>query len=84
MEAMCDANEMLGKAVAEIRYLEEGETYLVKDLFKGYLWKRDPLSNRLLLGTLFLNYVKSNHNCLNVIPIEKTPAGQQLYMIDGK
>ena len=54
---MSDVNELLEEAIIETENLNEGEVFLVKDLFKGYVWNRIPRKDRLLLGTLFLNQV---------------------------
>lgn len=74
---MSDVNKLLEQAISEIDFVEAEEIFLVKDLFKGYEWKRIPRSDRLLLGTLFLNYVNAVSNV--VIPIEKTSSNQQQY-----
>ena len=52
---MSDVNKLLDEAIKETENLHEGEVFLVKDLFKGYVWNRIPRKDRLLLGTLFLN-----------------------------
>ena len=70
-------NELLDKAKAEISNLLSGEVFLLRDLFKGYEWNRISRSDRLLFGTLFLNYIKSED--IGVAPIEKTSSGQQRY-----
>lgn len=72
-----NVNKLLEQAICEIDFVETEEIFLVKDLFKGYEWKRIPRSDRLLLGTLFLNYV--NVVSKVVIPIEKTSSNQQQY-----
>lgn len=74
---MSNVNKLLEQAISEIDFVETEEIFLVKDLFKGYEWKRIPRSDRLLLGTLFLNYV--NVVSKVVIPIEKTSSNQQQY-----
>lgn len=51
-------NELLDKAKEELSNLLLGEAFLVRDLFKGYECNWISRSNRLLLGTLFLNYIK--------------------------
>ena len=48
-----DVNELLDKAIAEVKNLYVEEIFLLKDLFKGYEWSRIPIKDRLLLGTLF-------------------------------
>ena len=49
----------------------------IEVLFKGYLWNRIPRKDRLLLGTLFLNWIQQNSNIAK--PINKTSSGQQKY-----
>ena len=58
---MPNVNDLLSKAINETARLNKGETFIVRDLFKGYEWNRISRGDRLLLGTLFLNYVK--HRC---------------------
>lgn len=74
---MPNINDLLSKAIQEINNLNVDEPFLVKDLFKGYEWNRIMRSDRLLLGTLFLNYAKQDSS--TVIPIEKSKSGQQRY-----
>ncbi|MCQ4922240.1 single-stranded DNA-binding protein [Tissierella carlieri] len=74
---MLNANELLEIAKEELKNIDSEEVFLVRDLFKGYEWNRISKSNRLLLGTLFLNYIKSTD--VGIIPIEKTSSGQQRY-----
>lgn len=74
---MIDVNELLEEAIRETENLNEGEVFLVKDLFKGYIWNRIPRKDRLLLGTLFLNRVSKMKG--NIKAIEKTSSNQQRY-----
>ncbi len=74
---MINVNELLENAINETDNLHDGEIFLLKDLFKGYEWNRIPRNDRLLLGTLFLNYINSFDR--NVRAIEKTSSGQQRY-----
>lgn len=74
---MPNVNELLDIAKKEIVNLKNAEIFLLRDLFKGYEWNRISRSDRLLLGTLFLNYINTSNN--KVIPIEKTSSGQQKY-----
>lgn len=76
---MPNANDILFIAIEETVKLKQGEIFLVKDLFKGYEWNRISRSNRLLLGTLFLNYVNSTK--IHIKAIEKTSSGQQKYIV---
>jgi hypothetical protein len=76
---MDDVNSLLKTALNETKNLKEGESFLVKDLFKGYLWNRISRGNRLLLGSLFLSYVSSN-DC-HITVIHKGASGQQRYLM---
>jgi len=76
---MPDANELLNNAIKETENLNKGEVFLVRDLFKGYEWNRISRSERLLLGTLFLNYVNTLKTSIQAI--EKTSSGQQKYRV---
>ena len=75
------ANDLLARAIEETKHLYTNEIFLVRDLFKGYEWNRISRSDRLLLGTLFLNYVHTSGTRLE--PIEKTSSGQQKYKVSG-
>ncbi len=77
---MSTANELLEIAKNELVNLKPCEIFLVRDLFKGYEWNRISRSNRLLLGTLFLNFIKN----IDVDVIEKTSSGQQRYQKNVK
>ena len=72
---MKTVNDLLEQAISETLNLNNNEVFLLKDLFKGYEWNRISRSDRLLLGTLFLNYVNSSGTYLR--PIEKTSSKQQ-------
>ena len=76
---MATVNDLLYKAINETKNLNSNEIFLVSVLFKGYEWNRISRSDRLLLGTLFLNYVHSSGTHLE--PIEKTSSGQQKYKV---
>lgn len=74
---MPNVNELLDMAKIEMQNLNQGEVFLLRDLFKGYEWNRISRSDRLLLGTLFLNYIKTTKS--EITAIEKTSSGQQKY-----
>ena len=76
---MSDVNNLLENAVMETKNVLPGEKFLLRDLFKGYEWNRISRSDRLLLGTLFLNYV--HNTSTRLVPIEKTSSGQQRYKV---
>lgn len=75
---MPNVNTLLEIAIKEICNVNTGEIFLLRDLFKGYEWNRISRSDRLLLGTLFLNYINTAN--IEVTPIEKTSSGQQKYI----
>lgn len=70
---------LLQKAINELSNLHSNEVFLVKELFKGYEWNRLKRSERLNLGTIFLNHIKNNPN-LNISILDKTTSNQQKYM----
>lgn len=76
---MKDVNDLLEEAIIETKNLKKDEIFLVKELFKGYIWNRIPRNDRLLLGTLFLNQVNKMDG-KDIIAIEKTSSNQQRYM----
>jgi len=76
---MIAVNELLEIAIKETENLMDDEVFLVKDLFKVYEWNRIPRNDRLLLGTLFLNYVNKTNG--KILAIEKTSSGQQKYKV---
>lgn len=73
-----EVNELLNIAICELENLNKGEIFLVKDLFKGYFWNRLKVSERILLGTLFLNYIKTHKDVVEIY--EKTSSHQQRYV----
>ena len=77
-----DVNVLLEIAIKETINLKTNEVFLLRELFKGYEWnriERKDRKDRLLLGSLFLNYVKSENS--NIKILEKTSSGQQKYII---
>lgn len=72
-----DVNNFLDYAIDESKNITTNEFFLLKELFKGYVWNRIPLKDRLLLGTLYLNYINKING--SIIPFEKTSSGQQKY-----
>jgi hypothetical protein len=79
---MFDVNELLQAALKETKNLKNGEVFLIKDLFKGYIWNRIPRKDRLLLGTLFLNEINKLNG--NLKAIEKTSSNQQKYILEDR
>ena len=59
--------------------LDKGDTFVVKDLFKGYEWNKIDRADRLRLGVLFLSWAQGDGK--KIIKIEeKTHSGQQAYI----
>lgn len=52
-------NELFEQAKAEVANLHKEETFILKDLFKGYEWKRIKQGDKSTLGTLFLNFART-------------------------
>lgn len=67
---------LMAQAIREIAFLKSGEEFLVSDLFKGYEWKRIPLKDRLLLGSLFLSESKIH---ITFSAVRKNRANLQVY-----
>lgn len=70
-------NELLKEAVDELDQIKEGEIFMLRDLFKGYVWNRIGVSTRLRLGILFNEEAKTMNNAINVL--KKNSANQQKY-----
>lgn len=70
-------NEILKEAVDELDQIKEGEIFMLRDLFKGYVWNRIGVSTRLRLGILFNEEVKTMNNAINIL--KKNSANQQKY-----
>ena len=71
-------NDLLESAKEEIKNLDKGDIFVVKDLFKGYEWNKIARADRLRLGVLFLSWVQGDGKKLVKIE-EKTHSGQQSY-----
>lgn len=76
---MSEINYLLETAIKETARLNNGESFLLRDLFKGYEWNRISKSNRLLLGTLFFKKITSED--LGIVANSKASSGQQKYKI---
>ena len=74
---MYNVDILLSIAQREIDNVNVGEVFLLRELFKGYEWNRIKISDRLLLGTLFLDYVNTKPD--KIIALQKTSSNQQKY-----
>ena len=70
--------DLFNIATQEISKLNAEETFLVKDLFKGYEWKRIAQGNRTKLGSMFFAYAQGA-GAQEILPLDKTPQNQQIY-----
>ncbi len=62
----------------EIKCLNSGEVFLLRDFLKGYEWSMISRNDHLLLGTLSLNYINTTDS--EVITIEKISSSQHKYL----
>ena len=66
------------ESVNTLSYLHPGEKFTVKQLFRGFDWKRITTGNRIKLGSMFFNYANNNGSSI-IKPLGKTPQNQQQY-----
>ncbi|WP_079913055.1 single-stranded DNA-binding protein [Paenibacillus sp. 32352] len=70
--------DLMDVAKKTITELDQGEEFLVKDLFRGFEWNRIGKGDRTKLGSMFYNYVL-NHASTIINPLGKTAQNQQRY-----
>lgn len=68
--------KLLNKAWKETKQLQDGEIFLLKDLFKGYKWNRLPTETRTALGRSFMEKAAGKKS---VEVLEKSSSNQQQY-----
>ncbi|WP_419885718.1 single-stranded DNA-binding protein [Paenibacillus sp. B-A-8] len=71
--------ELMDVAKETIEELDQGEKFLVKDLFRGFEWNRIGKGDRTRLGSMFYNYAL-NEASSQLNPLGKTPQNQQMYV----
>lgn len=72
--------DIFKQALNEVPNLESGERFVVKDLFKGYLWNRLPVRDRLNVGRKFFDETLNPYlSDGTVVALDKKPSGQQAY-----
>lgn len=69
--------KLLKKAWKETKNLGVDETFILKDLFKGYKWNRLSVEQRAALGRTFLELTKEKNS---VNPTKKNSSNQQMYI----
>ncbi|MBQ6712418.1 MAG: single-stranded DNA-binding protein [Selenomonadales bacterium] len=70
--------DLFNLAVQTLANVQTGETFIVKDLFRGYEWNRIAKGNRTKLGAMFLAYAKEDGK-FAIKAVGKTPQNQQIY-----
>lgn len=66
----------LSQVLNELEYLNKGQEFLLKDLFKGYAGSLILRADRLMLRTLFFHTINTIP-IFNVVLIGKTSSKQQ-------
>lgn len=70
--------ELVDMAKESLNDVYAGETFIVKELFRGFEWNRIPKGLRTKLGSMFLLYAQGEAiDQLEVMG--KTPQNQQIY-----
>ena len=72
-------NDLLNQAIASTKDVNEGEIFIVKDLFRGFEWNRISRGNRTKLGSMYFSYAK-NAGSIDIKALDKTPQNQQKYI----
>lgn len=71
------SQKLLKKAWKETKNLEVDESFILKDLFKGYKWNRLTVEERAALGRMFLEHTKEKNS---VSATKKNSSNQQMYV----
>ena len=71
-------NNLFDMAVEATRDVVPGETYIVRDLFRGFEWNRIQKGNRTKLGAMYFSYAKTEAPS-EIESLGKTPQNQQMY-----
>ena len=73
-------HELLQEAIQILPALNSGESFIVRDLFRGFEWNRIPVGTRIKLGSLFLAYAQGDGSGNIEVREEKTKQNQQIYI----
>ena len=73
-------NRIVLKKNKEIKnyWVEAGEIFIVKELFRGFEWNRIAKGNRTKLGSMMYAYALGE-GAEALEPLDKTPQNQQRY-----
>ena len=72
-------DDLFAEAQKAISDVEPGESFTVRDLFRGIEWNRLPMGTRRVLGSAILDYVRGPWKD-QVAEAGKTPQNQQIYI----
>lgn len=70
--------ELFDLSVHSLIDVEKDETFIVRDLFRGFEWNRIARGNRTKLGSMFFAFAQGK-GANDIVPIGKTPQNQQIY-----
>lgn len=70
--------ELFNHAVQSLADVQPGEQFIVRDLFRGFEWKRIARGDRTKLGSMFFAYIGSKGQNM-ATPLGKTAQNQQIY-----
>lgn len=59
--------------------VKPGESFTVRELFRGFEWNRIQKGNRTKLGSMVLAYSKNETGSSVLLALNKTPQNQQIY-----
>ncbi len=71
-----EVEKLLDMVKHETEKLHAGERFILRDLFKGYQWKRIASDDRKTLSKQFWNYV-SHHDTKHIVPLDKKEEEQE-------
>lgn len=77
--ANTDVNTLLLAAQAALQDVQPGEIFTVRELFRGFEWKRIPTGIRIQLGSVFYVYAQGAGSSL-MTEHGKTKQNQQQYI----
>ena len=72
--------ELIQMVNSALPYVESGEKFIVRDLFRGFEWNRIPRALRTKLGSMILILSGNGGLSSSIKPIGKTPQNQQIYI----
>jgi len=74
-----ELKDLLNEALKQTKKLNSGESFMVKELFRGIEWNRLDKGLRMNLGRAFLFEIEKKTS-LKVEKLKKNAANQQIYI----